>query len=123
MEDVLTAENHTKKEVIHLYHRILKSKRIHVNFDFLTTFTRLERLKRDRKQREKKSKEADGRKNLGNIRVVQRNLVYITNLALPSAKEEVRLSISSFSLLTAILLVVEKTRVFRPIWQNTKDCR
>jgi len=35
--------------------------------------------------------EPDNRKSLANIRVVQRNLVYVTNLSLDIAKEEVRI--------------------------------
>eukprot|EP01126_Amoeba_proteus_P012701 TRINITY_DN15244_c0_g1_i1.p1 TRINITY_DN15244_c0_g1~~TRINITY_DN15244_c0_g1_i1.p1 ORF type:complete len:127 (+),score=28.10 TRINITY_DN15244_c0_g1_i1:162-542(+) len=40
-------------------------------------------------QRQKKSHEIESRKHLMDVRVVQRNLVYVTNLALESAKEEV----------------------------------
>lgn len=43
-----------------------------------------------RKAKPKKVLEPDTRKNLTNIRVVQRNLVYVTNLSLDIAKEEVR---------------------------------
>lgn len=40
------------------------------------------------KEREKKQTEASVRKKLGNVRVIQRNLVYVTNLALSAATEE-----------------------------------
>jgi hypothetical protein len=44
-----------------------------------------------KKEKEKKKKKDDkiSRKNLANVRVIQKNLVYITNLALTAAKEEV----------------------------------
>jgi len=41
------------------------------------------------KERERKHAEANARKNLANVRVIQRNLVYLTNLALSAATEEV----------------------------------
>jgi CCR4-NOT transcription complex subunit 4 len=41
------------------------------------------------KDREKKAQELNMRKQLTNVRVIQRNLVYVTNLALSVAKEEV----------------------------------
>jgi CCR4-NOT transcription complex subunit 4 len=48
-------------------------------------------MKREKKtkEREKKAHEANSRKQLANVRVIQRNLVYVTNLSLNSAKEEV----------------------------------
>jgi len=43
------------------------------------------------KEREKKQQETTGAKrSLNNVRVIQRNLVYVTNLSLNIAKEEVR---------------------------------
>ncbi|ELR21327.1 uncharacterized protein ACA1_182290 [Acanthamoeba castellanii str. Neff] len=44
-----------------------------------------------KKEKEKKRKKEDkvSRKNLANVRVIQKNLVYITNLALSVAKEEI----------------------------------
>jgi len=44
---------------------------------------------KQRKQESKETKEAQNRKHLANVRVIQRNLVYITNLPLTLAKEEV----------------------------------
>jgi CCR4-NOT transcription complex subunit 4 len=41
------------------------------------------------KERERKLAEANARKNLTNVRVIQRNLVYLTNLALSAATEEI----------------------------------
>eukprot|EP01125_Pyxidicula_operculata_P018386 TRINITY_DN652_c0_g1_i6.p2 TRINITY_DN652_c0_g1~~TRINITY_DN652_c0_g1_i6.p2 ORF type:complete len:802 (-),score=259.50 TRINITY_DN652_c0_g1_i6:3066-5471(-) len=40
------------------------------------------------KERERKQAEANARKKLANVRVIQRNLVYVTNLSLNSATEE-----------------------------------
>lgn len=54
-----------------------------------------ERKKKKEKAQTETSKSIDvvaSRKNLSNVRVIQRNLVYVTNLALSVAKEEVRLS-------------------------------
>jgi len=42
--------------------------------------------KKDKKPKEKKL--LDPKKQLANVRIVQRNLVYVTNLSLPFAKEE-----------------------------------
>jgi CCR4-NOT transcription complex subunit 4 len=48
-------------------------------------------MRKDRKQKDKlkKSTEGGSRKQLANVRVVQRNLIYITNLSLKEAKEDV----------------------------------
>jgi len=52
---------------------------------------RIEKQKQERKQRERdrRSHEVEARKQLGNLRVVQRNLVYVTNVPANIAKEEV----------------------------------
>lgn len=42
-----------------------------------------------KKQKQKKQVASDSRKHLANCRVIQRNLVYVTNVALDIAKEEV----------------------------------
>jgi hypothetical protein len=44
----------------------------------------------DKRKAKGRKVDTDNRKNLQNIRVVQRNLVYVTNLSLDVAKEEVR---------------------------------
>lgn len=51
------------------------------------------RLTQQKKQRERERKELDalGRRNLANVRVVQRNVVYVVGLGSRFAKEEVRL--------------------------------
>ncbi len=48
-------------------------------------------MKRDKRQkeREKKTQENGSRKQLNNVRVIQRNLVYVTNVPVTIAKEEV----------------------------------
>lgn len=46
------------------------------------------RKEKKQKERERKKEEATNRKQLSNKRVVQRNLVYITNIPLMSAKED-----------------------------------
>jgi hypothetical protein len=55
---------------------------------------RIQRLENEKKQQErlKKLQELEDRKQLANMRVLQRNLVYVTNLALNIAKEEVQRS-------------------------------
>lgn len=54
-------------------------------------FLRLEQVKKDKKQKEKDKKTQDlhVKKQLSNMRIVQRNLVYVTNLSLSMAREEV----------------------------------
>uniref|UniRef100_A0A6B2KYD3 RING-type domain-containing protein n=1 Tax=Arcella intermedia TaxID=1963864 RepID=A0A6B2KYD3_9EUKA len=49
---------------------------------------RIQNAKKAR-ERERKHAEANARKNLANVRVIQRNLVYLTNLALTAATEEI----------------------------------
>lgn len=50
------------------------------------------RLTQQKKQRERERKELDilGRRNLANVRVVQRNVVYVVGMGPRFAKEEVR---------------------------------
>ena len=50
------------------------------------------RLTQQKKQRERERKELDalGRRSLANVRVVQRNVVYVVGLGPRFAKEEVR---------------------------------
>lgn len=50
------------------------------------------RLTQQKKQRERERKELDalGRRHLANVRVVQRNVVYVVGLGSRFAKEEVR---------------------------------
>ena len=60
-------------------------------FDKVLTFLSVQKFNsKKRKERNKKEgKRNINRKQLGNMRVIQRNLVYITNIALSIAKEEV----------------------------------
>jgi hypothetical protein len=53
------------------------------------------RLGQQKKQRERERKDLDalGRRHLANVRVVQRNVVYVVGIGPRFAKEEVRLSI------------------------------
>jgi CCR4-NOT transcription complex subunit 4 len=53
---------------------------------------RIIRIQSERKQKErqKKQTETHQRRALSDIRVIQRNLVYVTNIAVDLAKEEVR---------------------------------
>jgi len=67
----------------------------------LSRFYRIAKMvsqqKKERKKKKEKTSEPSlsssdiiaSRKNLSNVRVIQRNLVYVTNLALSVAKEEV----------------------------------
>lgn len=56
---------------------------------------RIERMKKEKKQKQREKKENKAkdqqRQSLANIRVIQRNLVYVTNLSMSVAKEDVRL--------------------------------
>ena len=58
-----------------------------------------------KKQRERERKELEqlGRRHLANVRVVQRNVVYVVGMGPRFAKEEVRRS--SFGSIHAILMV------------------
>jgi hypothetical protein len=88
------------------------------------------RLTQQKKQRERERKELEalGRKQLANVRVVQRNVVYVTGLGSRFAKEEV--SSSSNQLIAAFLIDklliahpnLALQRVFRAIWQDFQDC-
>ena len=53
------------------------------------------RLTQQKKQRERERKELDalGRRHLTNVRIVQRNIVYVVGLGARFAKEEVSLKI------------------------------
>lgn len=68
------------------------------------------RLTQQKKQRERERKELEAlnRKGLANVRVVQRNVVYVVGLGPRFAKEEVRpstLSIQIFQLIVPMLLI------------------
>jgi CCR4-NOT transcription complex subunit 4 len=49
---------------------------------------KIEKQKKDR-DRLRKNQEANARKHLSNVRVIQRNLVYVTNLPINTAREDV----------------------------------
>ena len=52
-----------------------------------------------KKEKQRKQQEAHSRKNAANVRVIQKNLVYVTNLAMTVAKEEVPRAAARRSLL------------------------
>lgn len=59
----------------------------------------------------------NSKKQFSDVRVIQRNLVYVTNLALSAAKEEVR----CFLIPPSTLLIFsdsEATRLLRQVWQD-----
>ena len=60
-------------------------------FILLFTFISHKRLTQQKKQRERERKDLDalGRRNLVNVRVVQRNVVYVIGIGPRFAKEEV----------------------------------
>ena len=64
-----------------------------LSFQFLIYSQR--RLAQQKKQRERERKDLDalGRRHLANVRVVQRNVVYVVGIGPRFAKEEVCLSI------------------------------
>jgi hypothetical protein len=57
--------------------------------DSLDSYKRLTQQKKQR-ERERKELEALGRRHLANVRVVQRNVAYVTGLGARFAKEDVR---------------------------------
>ena len=67
-----------------------------------------ERLQKEKKQKDKikKQLEANNRKNLSNMRVIQRNLVYITNIPPSLTKEEVLRKYEYFGQYGKVLKVV-----------------
>jgi hypothetical protein len=96
----------------------------------LLTLTRShKRLTQQKKQRERERKELDslGRRQLANVRVVQRNVVYVVGIGPRFAKEEVghrliksisvKLNIASYVANSNTTLI----RIFWPIRQNLKD--
>ena len=64
---------------------------MHDRFNF-STFHSHRRLTQQKKQRERERKDLDalGRRHLANVRVVQRNVVYVVGIGPRFAKEEVR---------------------------------
>lgn len=64
---------------------------------FFKSHKRLTQQKKQR-DREKKELEALGRRHLANVRVVQRNVVYVVGIGPRFAKEEVRCTTTSIGL-------------------------
>lgn len=62
-------------------------------------------LKQKKKMQKLKPKASDGRKHLSDVRVIQRNLVYIIGLPLNLADEDV-----SYSMLLCILLLQDASQ-------------
>lgn len=85
-------------------------------------------MKKEKKQKEKNKKNStNSRKHLTNVRVIQRNLVYVTNIPLNVAKEDVKqlkllFIVYLFYLLISNLLFLTSFQVpkktFYSIWQN-----
>lgn len=77
------------------------------------------------RERERKELETLGRRNLANVRVVQRNVVYIVGIGPRFAKEEVRCSCSSRKALFSHFILAHShfalARVLWEVWQNLKD--
>lgn len=83
----LRSSNRSTKQLLsEIYKGIVWPMVVYYEFSLVTSSKSADK----RKAKPKKVLEPDTRKNLTNIRVVQRNLVYVTNLSLDIAKEEVR---------------------------------
>jgi len=87
------------------------------------------RLTQQKKQRERERKELDalGRRQLANVRVVQRNVVYVVGIGPRFAKEEVGCHIcDNFNIMTGYLFCQAYSdfaleRVLWTVWQDYKD--
>lgn len=68
----------------------------HIICYFVSLINSHKRLTQQKKQRDRERKELDalGRRSLANVRVVQRNIVYVVGLGPRFAKEEVRTLLS-----------------------------
>jgi len=79
-----------------------------------------------KKQRDRERKELDtlGRRHLANVRVVQRNVVYVVGIG-SRAKEEVTIVFLHMSLVSLNITQAHSDspfkRVFWPIWENHQD--
>lgn len=67
-----------------------------ITFQLISCVISHKRLTQQKKQRERERKELDalGRRHLANVRVVQRNVVYVVGIGPRFAKEEVSLVFS-----------------------------
>lgn len=66
-------------------HHVSRGDRVHP-----TCSLKRQNQQKKRKERERKELEALGRRHFANVRVVQRNVVYVVGLGSKLAKEEVR---------------------------------
>ena len=83
------------------------------------------RLTQQKKQRDRERKELDalGRRQLANVRVVQRNIVYVVGLGPRFAKEEVRTLLTFFRCKSNGHVVLAYSnpafkRIFWTVWEN-----
>lgn len=78
---------------------------------------RLQRYRAEKKQREKEKKEmeANNRKHLANMRVVQKNLVYVIGLSARVANEEV-ISVLNRPFVSLIFIAFEAMGILWSIW-------
>jgi hypothetical protein len=76
--------------ILKITNLILQHQKSRIYLKAHSTF-RLEKMRQEKraKQKEKKMQEVQSRKHLQELRVIQKNLVYVTNLPLGFAKEEV----------------------------------
>jgi hypothetical protein len=104
MPYVLLVEDRTKMKILNLNQFLLKS--------ILLINVRLQRIRSRKKQREreKKEQESTNRKQLANVRVVQKNLVYVLGLPLKLATEEILKSQDYFGQYGKISKVVVNKR-------------
>ena len=107
---------------------VLSIDKTDLNYCFLIYSQR--RLAQQKKQRERERKDLDalGRRHLANVRVVQRNVVYVVGIGPRFAKEEVcpsmrrsiHISISPSPCSLADIYLALK-RLFWPVWPHFKD--
>lgn len=95
-------------------------------FRTLICFRRVKRLNQQKKakERERKDIESLGRKHLLNVRIVQRNQVYVVGLGQRLAKEEVRIIPArrwSIQLIHAVHTISAVQRVLWAVRQDFKD--
>lgn len=94
---------------------------------------RIKRLTQAKKQKEKEKKELENmnRKHLANMRVVQKNLVYVVGLSSKLAKEEVSWHVTTSSVDDVLTPThscnppadpdAQEQRVLWPVWSNLQD--
>lgn len=96
-----------------------------INCYFVSLINSHKRLTQQKKQRDRERKELDalGRRPLANVRVVQRNIVYVVGLGPRFAKEEVRTLLTFFRCKPNSHVALAHSnpafeRIFWTVWEN-----